>query len=443
MWWKYEDAQNQPYFLSAWDAASGKESWTAPAVANWAKNLEVSPDGKLLLNSGENQPAALYDPETGRELFRTPGTVASACLARGGMAALGKDKAYWQYFGPGGGMFHEEKRGVGGACLRNSAGRLVGGWGKGIVVMPEWNDAKSEPRAYGQLGSPMAAAASPDGKLLAMSDETAVILFDPAKRRIVRRLETPGAEKFLKGLEFSPDGRLLVAVPLTGPAVVSDWAAGKTAATFAGARGVSFSADGKLMAVAGDKTLLYNGFTFAPIRTVETYSNQALMRPDGRHFFKASVLSHPVLYNARSGVSVRDYAPQDHWSAAIAVHPEGKLLASLNEGGQIMLWDIDTGKKVRELAETLKGAKLLKFSRDGRLLAAAGGDDNLLRLWRAPDWVPAGEWESRYTNDLALAPDGRWVAVAEIGGGKWLTLAPAAAAAPVPAPLVPIKAAKP
>jgi hypothetical protein len=106
---------------------------------------------------------------------------------------------------------------------------------------------------------------------------------------------------------------------------------------------------------------------------------------------------------------------------SVAFHPAGTLIAVGNRGqntsgslnaGRISYWDVATGKPRPEVSESDANAWALRFTEDGRLLAADG--DGRATMWRVGQRLP--EWASTRVNelagyDVALDTRGKWIAV--------------------------------
>ena len=101
---------------------------------------------------------------------------------------------------------------------------------------------------------------------------------------------------------------------------------------------------------------------------------------------------------------------------AVAVSPDGRLLAGAGFARDVRLWDARTGKLVRSLEGPRRTTRrALAFTPDGRLLAA-GGDDGVVYLWNvrtgARERSFAGPAGTQHIQALAISPDGGSLAVA-------------------------------
>jgi WD40 repeat protein len=68
---------------------------------------------------------------------------------------------------------------------------------------------------------------------------------------------------------------------------------------------------------------------------------------------------------------------------ALALSPDGKLLASAGDDPAIQLWDVETGKPAARLPGHTDWVLCLAFSPDGQTLASSGYDGTI-RLWDMP-----------------------------------------------------------
>jgi WD40 repeat protein len=115
--------------------------------------------------------------------------------------------------------------------------------------------------------------------------------------------------------------------------------------------------------------------------------------------------------------------------AAAAYSPDGKVLAVGRGGevdgnnGKVTLLDAADGKKLRELTPGhLNGLTDIVFSPDGKHVLSSGRD-TVVRVWNVADGklvkelgAPRGGQFKDWIHAVAVSPDARWVAAADMAG---------------------------
>ncbi len=149
--------------------------------------------------------------------------------------------------------------------------------------------------------------------------------------------------------------------------------------------------------------------------------------PDGTVFASAGGVSGTEdcairLWDAADGNEQRQFT-EDHGVSSLAFAPDGKVLASGSQLGRVRLWQVESGKELRRLAEpgdpTRSESEItaIAFAADGLTVAAASATGNV-RVWEAVtgrllrELPPPGE----AVRCLAFSPDASLLATADASG---------------------------
>ena len=103
---------------------------------------------------------------------------------------------------------------------------------------------------------------------------------------------------------------------------------------------------------------------------------------------------------------------EDGWGRRVRFSPDGKHLAELKmAGNSLILWDVNTGKKIKEFDEVSGSARTLVFSPDGRCLGlscTAYPEYDTIELW--DEEKRASFTHSGLVDTVAMSPDGMCLA---------------------------------
>jgi hypothetical protein len=140
--------------------------------------------------------------------------------------------------------------------------------------------------------------------------------------------------------------------------------------------------------------------------------------PDGKLLASGGIDRIVRLWDLGTGQVRRELTghqqPGVEYIYTLAFSPDGKLLASGDRQGTIRLWDVTTGREQDTLTEAGGELYQVAFSPDGRLLAAARESGNI-QLWE----VSSGKLHSSLPGSkevwcLAFSPDGKTLAAGEL-----------------------------
>jgi WD40 repeat protein len=280
----------------------------------------------------------------------------------------------------------------------------------------------------GEMAQIFCVAFSSDGKTLALGNNRGrVRLFDRATAQQFHELQ--GHEGPVQSLAFSPDGKAIASASWDKTVRLWEVATGNEVRKLEGHKeqvhAVAFSPDGKLLASgSADKAIrLWDPATGNEVRRLDGSRKTVLslaFSPDSKLLASAAGDKAVRLWDVTAGKEVRRFESVDEWQRAVAFSPDGKWLAVASgdygattyftETGRVTLWDVGTGKKLRQFSDDRLAFESVAFAPDGKTVAAAGGHGAVLHLWDAATGKEMHQTDHRNAvSSVAFTADGRTV----------------------------------
>ncbi len=391
--------------------------------------VAFSPDGARVAVVGEGM-AALLDASTGRRLWTGEGMGGT----RVAWSPSGRSLVMWGRAWPG----------------------IVVDAGTGVVVAVQGSGRETPGGG--------AFAWSPDGRLLARTAGVEGLeILDVATLSLAARSRAGEPERGTLALAFSPDGARLASAGGDATVRVREVARPDAVRVLTGHEStvlsLAWSRDGRLLASAGldAEIRLWRGDTLESAGTlrmdehasVDTGTSAIVLSPDGTRLLACGraqvcrlfrVADGAVLAEWRGWVQGIDWSPdgsriaigagqvlhvrdsrdfalpaafRGHESAvtAAALSPAGDAVASGEESGLVLLWDLATGEPRRRFPAQGGRVRAVAFSPDGALVATSGADGagRVLDL-ASGEAVPLEPSVDPNYGAFAFSPDGRHLA---------------------------------
>ncbi len=161
------------------------------------------------------------------------------------------------------------------------------------------------------------------------------------------------------------------------------------------------------------------------IRTITGASEQLTaiaVSPDGQLLASAGRDKTIQLWNPNTGKLLNTLNGHSDAVTAVAISRNGQLLASASDDKTIKLWNLQTGQLVRTLKGHSDGVTSLAITPDGRL--ASGSKDKTIKLWnlQTGQLVRTLNGKAGAVLSLAISPDGQMLASGS-GDNNWPALA--------------------
>ena len=420
-------------------------------------NVDVSPDGRQMVSSGDDGLIRRWDPESGKPIGDPlTGQIgkAGAKYVKDGqwIASASADWTVRVWDAKTGATVHvlagphDE---VKSAAVSRDGTLLATGNADGTIVLRDVATGK-------QMGEPirghgawlLAMTFSPDGTRLLTGDRDGALQLWNVNTHQPADPPLPAHRGPVVGVDFSPDGRRIASMSyLLGENEgnstdatqlrVTDSSSGRPIVdgpTEIGYGGYSlaFRPDGHQIAVGGsDKNIhVFDADTGAvvgsPLSGHTGPVDAVVYSGDGTRIISAA--DNTIhMWSADPDQSIGTRLPGLAFDASLpaAVSPDGRIVATqdVNNSTDIALWSIDTRQLVRtiSLGHNIP-VTALAWRPDGQAVAV-GGADNTVRIWDMQTGEPGGQTLAGPTSAisrLSFSPDGRHLAALVGNSDPWL-----------------------
>ena len=310
-----------------WDLATGKEIRSFNGHKRSINYVAFSPNGDRLVTASDDNTAIVWNVESGAKIARLEGHKYHVMRA--------------EFIASG----HEIITSSGG----DEANR--GGVSDGMVRV--W-DATTGWEKFSFSGELF--AISRDDRVLATASDTEIAIWSFEEKKKLVSINAKNAKP--RHLEFSPDGKQLIAALADGSAQVWNVSSGQERNRLLGhALGVlraHFSPDGS---------------------QIVTFSGGVGSDPN-----LDADRNVPRIWDASTGKQL--VLLQGHAEAVTSVSfsPDGQHVVSSSNDGSLFVWDARSGRDIAKLGGHTSRVNHASFTPDGRLILSSGGD-NIARLW--------------------------------------------------------------
>jgi WD40 repeat protein/tRNA A-37 threonylcarbamoyl transferase component Bud32 len=378
-----------------WDAVTGKPLLTLAGHTDRVRAIAFDSGGKRLVTGGFDMTVRTWDAETGQALalfkghtgliWRVAFSPDGARVASGGadgvkvwdVAAVRDMTRTWKNPPAGNSAtvcFSPDDK-----LLATTTGFVqVRDLTSGAVIF------RSKFR-----GEALTACFSPNGEMLAANDGNRLVVWSTTTWK---ELAVQEGDTLVGHVVFSPDSSRFGWAYHGGKDTavrVSDARTGKEMLVCKGAprwvQGLAFSPDGKLLAATpfGSDVCFWNAATGEYVRTLtgENSSGRASMAfsPDGRHLARTANAVIEI-WDLTAGRRPMRLQGHTNYTSSVAFSPDGMRLASGSQDRTVRIWDTVTGSQALVLRGHGGEVVSVVFSRDGRRLASVS-KDGIVKVW--------------------------------------------------------------
>ncbi|MCC7445912.1 MAG: protein kinase [Anaerolineae bacterium] len=396
-----------------WDVQTGKEARRFVGHVSGIRGAAFSRDGKTLLTGATDQTARVWNVETGEQLrilVDHNDAILSVALSPDGKYAVTGGGDFRSAEGQGDVVLRlwdvqtgqilrrlvGHTRQVNGVAFSPNGTLIASGGNDGVARLwdvqsgREWRRLPNENATINFI---LGVAFAPDGNTVLASTLASVI----------RVWDVSGAAQGASVAVLPTPTPAPTSTPLLPPPAFK-------AITFSGSkdnvRGVAFSPDGRLAysAALDGAVRVWNPQTGREVR--QYFGGSVIFSPDGKYFLAGS--NSPQLHDARTGAALMELVGHTEMALAGAFSPDDKYVVTAGNDSTVRLWDVATGKEIRQFTGHTNTVWSVAFSPDGQALITSSLDGTV-RLWD----VEAGKETRIFSNTSGVgavfSPDGRYI----------------------------------
>jgi len=430
-----------------WDIETGVETDLNIKLPGTERSVAFSPDGslKLMTRLDRENSAIISEIATGKELMNLKGhvgkVIAVAFAPDGKRAATGSaDKTVKIWNVQTGRIIvtltgHTQAVSVvsfspdGEEIITGSSDKTARVWGT-----HGGKDIKLQDLDSVYVSS---IAFSPDGRQIVSGSRSVstpvAIIWDAANGKILQKLKAH--THYIYSVAYSPDGKTVLTGSRDKTAILWNVADGQKLHTLKGHTGsvyaVAYSPDsGRLYTGSWDKSVrVWDAQTGKHLKTLKGHTSGVLaigVSPDSRHIVTgasingrktdreaASKLQTVILWDTQTGKKLKTLQGHDDSVYDVSYSPDGKKIVTASWDGSAKIWDAADGKVLKTLRGHSQSIQTIAFSPHGRRLAT-GSWDRTAKIW---DVITGRELQTiedhtAQVTDVVFSPDGRKLASA-------------------------------
>lgn len=235
----------------------------------------------------------------------------------------------------------------------------------------------------------LAMCLSPNGETIVTSDflHNRLRFWDIASNRQIRRHRFSEYQPFL--VEISPDGKTLATSMWRNVRLFHAATSAEKGLCVAerSVRSISFSPNGKLLAIAGKglDVIVWDvnaekEMTLLPTPLNITYS--VSFSPDGRKLAASGGCGRIKIFDVKTRKEIMEISlPSSNHARALAFRPDGKILALGCVDGAIRCYDLQKKKIVQIIQAHYGRIEKLRYTPRGQFLLSSGWSDSNIRFW--------------------------------------------------------------